>query len=487
MAMETRLAARSLARGAAAVAVVAGIAALFHLVARVNTTTVALSFLLAILAVSTLWGIAVAVVMSLAAVLAFNYFFLPPVRTLTIADPQNWIALVAFLIVAVVGSNLSARAKREAREATRSRRETERLYAFSQLLLEAGDVLALVSALPGHLAATFGAAGAAVYIAQTGAIHHYGAPAPELDAARLKAAMRGAPPPDPAATGVCAAVRLGLRPVGSFGLAGASLTRPTLEALGSLIAIALERARAVEQLGVTEAARESERLKSALLDSVTHDFRTPLTAIKAAITGLLSGVAAEPARRELLQVIDQESDRLNGLIEEAAEMARLEAGGFEISVAPCAVEDIVAAAVADCRNSLGPRRLAVAIPPGLGAVRADLASAKKVLVRLLENADQYSPKSEPIAIAAERQGDCVSISVADHGAGIEDRERALIFDKFYRGREQRNRSRGTGMGLPIARAIAEAHGGAVTLASPAGRGSVFVFSLPLAERGAGRP
>ncbi|MGH9542819.1 MAG: sensor histidine kinase [Terriglobales bacterium] len=484
--MQARLVARSLVRGAAAISVVAGIAALFHLVAHVNATTVALAFLLAVLAVSTLWGMAVAVVASLAAVLAFNYFFLPPVGTLTIADPQNWIALIAFLIVAVVGSNLSARAKREAREATRGRRETERLYAFSQLLLEAGDVLALVSALPGHLAATFGAAGAAIYIAQTQTIHRCGTPAPELDGQFLRAVMLGAPPLNPAA-GVCAPVRLGLRPVGSFGLTGASLTRPTLEALGSLIAIALERARAVEQLGVTEAARESERLKSVLLDSVTHDFRTPLTAIKAAITALLSGVAEEPARRELLQIIDQESDRLNGLIEEAAEMARLEAGGFAMPVAPCAVEDLVAAAVADCRNSLGPRRLSVAIPPGLGAVRADLASAKKVLVRLLENADQYSPRSEPIAIAAARKGDFVSISVADHGPGIDARERALIFDKFYRGREQRNRSRGTGMGLPIARAIAEAHGGDVTIASPAGRGSVFVFSLPVAERADGQP
>ncbi|HVA64915.1 MAG TPA: ATP-binding protein, partial [Terriglobales bacterium] len=415
------------------------------------------------------------IAMSLEAVLVFNYLFLPPVGTLTIADPQNWVALLAFLVVAVVGSHLSARAQREAREAQRRRRETERLYAFSQLLLQAGDVLQLLSAIPLHLASTFGARAAALYVAETGAMYRSGEPA-----ALAEAALRAGAPGGVGE--LVAAVRLGVRPVGSFGLAGAEVASEAMEALGSLIAIALERARAVEQVGLTEAARESERLKSVLLDSVAHDFRTPLTAIKAAITGLLAGVpVSEPQRGELLQIIDQESDRLNGLIEEAAEMARLEAGELELQPRPLAVDELVEAALEECRPRLGARPLALELDADLPLVRADIASAKKVLVRLLENADQYSPREQPITIAAERRGGVVRISVADRGPGIEERERELIFDKFYRGREQRHRSHGTGMGLAIARAIAAAHGGAVALSSAGGPGSVFTFTLPVAE------
>ena len=462
-------------RWAIGLGLVAGIAVLYHSVVRVNSTTVALTFLLAILAASTLLGAAVAIAMSLEAVLVFNYLFLPPVGTLTIADPQNWVALLAFLVVAVVGSHLSARAQREAREAQRRRRETERLYAFSQLLLQAGDVLQLLSAIPLHLASTFGARAAALYVAETGAMYRSGEPA-----ALAEAALRAGAPGGVGE--LVAAVRLGVRPVGSFGLAGAEVASEAMEALGSLIAIALERARAVEQVGLTEAARESERLKSVLLDSVAHDFRTPLTAIKAAITGLLAGVpVSEPQRGELLQIIDQESDRLNGLIEEAAEMARLEAGELELQPRPLAVDELVEAALEECRPRLGARPLALELDADLPLVRADIASAKKVLVRLLENADQYSPREQPITIAAERRGGVVRISVADRGPGIEERERELIFDKFYRGREQRHRSHGTGMGLAIARAIAAAHGGAVALGSAGGPGSVFTFTLPVAE------
>lgn len=468
---------RQALRWAVGLGVVAGIAGLCHTWVRVNATTVALAFLLAILAASTRLGAAVAIAMSLEAVLAFNYYFLPPVGTLTIADPQNWIALAAFLVVALVGSSLSARAQREAQEAQRRRRETERLYAFSQLLLQQGDVLQLVSAIPQHLAGTFDAQAAALYLTESGALYRAGDPR-ALAAEALHSAPRGAPAL-PAGEAM-AAVRLGVRPVGSVGLARADITAPALEAVGSLIAIALERARAVEQLGLTEAARESERLKSVLLDAVAHDFRTPLTAIKAAITGLLAGVPlGEEQQRELLQVIDQESDRLNGLIEEAAEMARLEAGGLELHPHAEAVEELVAAAVKDWRP--GARRLELHLPAGLPRVRADGASARKALVRLLENADQYSPASEPVTVSAERRGGFVRIAVADHGAGIEERERAEIFGRFYRGRERSRHRHGTGMGLPIARAIAEAHGGTVELASSTPAGSVFAFSLPVAE------
>jgi two-component system sensor histidine kinase KdpD len=262
------------------------------------------------------------------------------------------------------------------------------------------------------------------------------------------------------------------------------LSPRTLEALGTLVAIAFERARAVEELGKTEATREGERLKSALLDSVTHDFRTPLTSIKASVTTLLSSADSSAAQRqELLTIIDEECDRLNHLVGDAAEMARLDAGEFELTLGPQSMSEITAAALQQCKSALGSRPVRVEIPADLPPVRADFERLKDVLVRLIENASAYSGEGQPITISAESQLDRVVTSVADRGPGIEEMELHLIFDKFYRGKNQRYLVQGTGMGLPIAKAILEAHGGTIGVTSQLGHGSVFSFTLPIDKNG----
>jgi two-component system sensor histidine kinase KdpD len=272
---------------------------------------------------------------------------------------------------------------------------------------------------------------------------------------------------------------MGTRPLGSLGISGQILSRPTLEALGSMIAIAFARARAVEELGKTEATRVGERLKSALLDSVTHDFRTPLTSIKASVTSLLSTAnAPESEQRELLTIINEECDRLNQLIGDATEMARLDAGEFELNVQPHSITEIVSAALTRCKTVLGNRVVNVNVPATLPKVRADFDRIVDVLTRLIENADVYSPKDRPITITAETNGEFLLTSVADNGPGIEEVELGLIFDKFYRGKDQRYLVQGTGMGLPIAKAIVEAHGGTLNVTSQRGHGSVFSFTLP---------
>jgi two-component system sensor histidine kinase KdpD len=275
-------------------------------------------------------------------------------------------------------------------------------------------------------------------------------------------------------------VRLGVRAIGSLGISGAQLSRQTLDAVGSLVAIAIERARAVEQLGQTEAERQGERLKSALLDSVTHDFRTPLTSMKAAVTSLLANEKAGPAQRqELLSIINEECDRLNHLVEEAAEMARLEAGEIELHFAPTPVEEIIQEALTQMKSSLASRRVEVKVSPDLPPVQADPERTKDILVNLIDNANLYSGKEEPITVSAELAGDYVTISVADRGPGIDDFEQGMIFDKFYRGKDQRYLVRGTGMGLPIAKAIVAAHKGTISVTSQLGHGSVFSFTLPI--------
>lgn len=246
------------------------------------------------------------------------------------------------------------------------------------------------------------------------------------------------------------------------------------------MAIAIERARAVEKLGETEAERQGERLKSALLDSIAHDFRTPLTSIKAATTSLLSTTKPDPGQaRELLTIIDEECDRLNRLVEEAAEMSRLEAGEFELNLAPTQIGDIIQAALTQCKAALAGRPIKVNVSPNLPPVRADLNRIKDALVHLLDNANIYSPKEEPITISAELSGDTVTTSVADRGPGIDDFEQGMIFDKFYRGKDQRYLVRGTGMGLPIAKAIITAHKGTIGVTSQLAHGSVFSFTLPV--------
>jgi two-component system sensor histidine kinase KdpD len=243
----------------------------------------------------------------------------------------------------------------------------------------------------------------------------------------------------------------------------------------------------VEQLGRTEADRAGERLKSALLDSITHDFRTPLTSIKAAVTTLLTNEqVAQAQKRELLTIINEESDRLNRLVEEAAEMARLEAGEFELKLESHLIDEVISAALEQCKGALADRTVRVQVPPGLPPVRVDLERAKEILLRLLENAHFYSPKDQPIVITAEANGDFVLTSVADRGAGIEELEQGLIFDKFYRGKGQRYLIQGTGMGLPIAKAIVEAHRGTIGVTSQLGHGSVFSFTLPIDRNLAGR-
>src|SRR5262249_54690400 len=207
-------------------------------------------------------------------------------------------------------------------------------------------------------------------------------------------------------------VRIGMKAIGSFGISGAPLSRQTLEAVGTLLGIAIERARAVEQLSRAEADRQGERLKSALLDSITHNFRTPLTSIKASVTTLMSPRPPQPEQqRELLHIMDEECDRLNKLVEDASEMAKLEAGEIELKLEPVAVRMLVETALAYCKTSLTGREVRLHIPPGIPAVRADLPRAKEVLVHLLENANLYSAKDKPIAVSAETSGSQVALSV----------------------------------------------------------------------------
>jgi two-component system sensor histidine kinase KdpD len=446
-----------------------------------NQTTIALVFLLGVLGVSASWGLRQAAFMAVIATLAFNYFFLPPIGTFTISEPQNWIALFAFLITAVTASQLSERARRGAHAAIERRQELERLYAFSQLLLSSDNPAELLNLIPRHIVDSFTVRSAAVYLFSRADVYRSGANIDGLESHDLQVTCaRGEPRVDASHELAFMPLRMGMRVVGCLGVAGSALSRPTLEAIGSLVAISVERAGAVEKLSRSEAARESEQLRSVLLDSVTHEFRSPLTAIKASVTSLLGSPNHSPDEtHELLTVINEESDRLNRLIGEAAEMAQLDANKVEFCFTSAPIGSVIEEALDELKQLLVPHPVEIRIPASLPNACMDSAHIKEVLVHLIENAAKYSPAGAPVRITAEAKGQLLTINIADRGPGIDDFEQSLVFEKFYRGRNQRVQVHGTGMGLAICKAIVEAHGGRLGVTSQLGHGSVFYFSLPV--------
>jgi two-component system sensor histidine kinase KdpD len=466
----------------AAAAAVEVMVAVYRGVLIVNPTTVALTFLVGILVVSANWGLRPAVFMAVLSTLAFNYYFLPPVGTLTIADPQNWVALTAFLVTAIIASQLAERARREAHRAHERRKETEQLYRFSQQLLTSDNAAELLNAIPRFIVDGFGVASAAVSLPNRPDVYRSDSVTDVLDIHDLQlVCMRGEPKVDSEARVAVVPLRLGVRVVGSLGISGTLLSRETLEALSSLIAIAVERAGAIEKLGKAEAARESEQLRSALLDSVTHEFRTPLTAIKASVTSLLSNPNLDAAPRlDMLTVINEESDRLDHLVGEAAEMSQLDAHQVELHIAAHQIQEAIDDAIAKLSTALAGHIVSTILPDNLPPVRIDLHRISEVISQLLENAAKYSVPGSPIQIAGEVKNRSLMISIADRGPGIDDFDQSLIFEKFYRGRNHRLQVQGTGMGLAIAKAIVEIHGGEIGVTSQPGHGSVFYFTLPIA-------
>ncbi len=479
--------ARSIIGYVIASTVVVAITLVGHLWLHLNATTVALGFLLGVLGISAFYGIRHAIFMSVIATLAFNYYFLPPIGTFNIADPQNWIALFAFLITAISASELSARARRQGVAAVERRRELERLYAFSQLLLSSDNAAELLNSVPRYIVDSFGVRSAAISLSSRADIYRSGPAIDGLESHDLQfVSLRGEPRMDDASHLAFMPLRIGVRVVGSLGVSDSRLSRQTLEAIGSLVAIAVERASAFEKLSRAEAARESEQLRSVLLDSVTHEFRTPLTAIKASVTSLLGTTShSTEETHELLTIINEESDRLNRLIGEAAEMAQLDANKVEFNFTSASIRGPIEETLDELKQLLTQHPVDLRIPADLPPARIDAAHIKEVLVHLLENAAKYSPPGAPIRITAEardttnNKDGMLTVSIADRGPGIDDFEQSLVFEKFYRGRNQRVQVHGTGMGLAICKAIVEAHGGRLGLTSQLGHGSVFYFTVPL--------
>lgn len=367
-----------------ATGVLIAVLALLPFRTTVNSTPVALAFLLVVVFTAAGYGSLPAFFASVASMFCFNYFFLQPYYTLTVADPQNWLALAAFLVSSWIVGGVSARERARTEEAETRKKDIERLYAESR--------------------------------------------------------------------------------------------------------------EAFEKASLADAIKQSEQMKSALLDAVTHDLRTPLTSMKAAATTLLAGgaepgaslVPDEEGRRELLEVIDTEIDRLNRLLEGLIEMAKIEAGAMHPRRAWSNMEEIVSICLARAARLTSRHRVRVDIEENLPPVRADEKAIAQVLHVLMENATKYSQPDTDIVVSVKRSGnESLKVSVEDRGLGIPPAMREKVFDKFFRFSAPDSaapRPSGLGMGLAIARAIVEAHNGRIWIEEPAsGRGTRVCFTLPLKE------
>ncbi len=472
------------ARVAASLGVTAAVTFIDSRLLSVNGTTAALTYLLAVLVMATSWGLLEAALASVVAVLCLNYFFLPPVGAFTIADPENWVALLAFLATSLIASQLSASARRRAAEASRRQHEMERLYALSRslLLLDAAEA-GVAWQLAHQIAQVFQLPAVALFDRSTDHVYAGGPQDIAVAESRLRdASMQGTAFHDAMADVKILPVSLGGPPIGSLAIAGGAVSDTALHAIANLAAITLERARAQAVASRAEAARQNEELKSTLLDALAHEFKTPLTSIKAAVSSLLSETGLP--QKELLTIVEEETDRLDALVTEAVEMARIEAGHVHLEQQPLEVREVVAAALKRSDRAIEDRMVELDVPDGLPKVLADRELASLVIRQLISNSLKYADPRSPIRIRAKAGEGAVSISVTDRGPGIPEREQARIFDRFYRVPSGSSGVPGTGMGLSIARDIVEAHGGKLNVSSKAGEGSEFSFTLPCIRDGA---
>src|SRR6266704_4629084 len=348
---------------AAALGAVVFVTAVFQEIAVINATTVGFAYLITILLVAASWGFAESVVASIAATICFNYFFLPPVGTWAIADPENWVSLFAFLISSLIASELSNRARRRTLEAGTRQIEMERLYALSRAIMMMDGHQPIGDRIEKELARICEIPAVAIYDRASDTIHDGGTIEMPGLAARLKeTTLTGSQSKDEQTATIFAPISLGEQSIGGVAIRGGELSNTALHALLNLIAISLENARSREIVTRAQAAKQSEEFKSTLLDGLAHEFKTPLTSIKAAATALLaSNVSDAGQRNELLTIVDQEAGRLSRLVTEATHLARIEAGKIQVNRELHSVARLIESVLAQTELQRDDRRVDVAI------------------------------------------------------------------------------------------------------------------------------
>lgn len=486
--------------GAGLAAVAAATYVLTRLPQFSNAATVSAIYLLIVLIVATVSTFRVAVAISSIAVLAFNYFFLPPVGTFTIADPQNWIALVTFLAVSLVASNLSALARARTDEVQARRLELSRLFDLSRDVLITTEGRDAINSLARSVARRFHLAYVAIALPKgpSWELYEAGPLTISLDLSQLSLAFAGAQhglefdAHERTYSGHrttmagehairLVPLRIGTRPVGLLAATGRVVEPGSLDALAAVVAIAIERAALLDERRAAEIARRGEDLKTALLASLAHDLRTPLTAIRVAASNLQSPQIAAAELREQSELILGEAERLSRLFEHILEMARIDAGAVAADRRWTHPAEIVAEARAHADGAMRNHPLQVDIKSDR-PVRLDPRLTASALAHVLENAAQYAPIGSTIDIHARVSDDSLAITVRDHGPGIAPADLPRLFERFYRGEATRAHAAGTGMGLSIARGLLAAQHGQIFAENCADGGAQFSIVVPVETR-----
>jgi len=463
----------------------------------ISPVNLVIVYLLAVVIAALYLGRGPAILTSIASVLAFDFFFVPPTLRFTVEDAEYLLTFAGLMVVGLVISYLAVRAHDQAEVAQKREADTSALYALSRDLAAANNLEAVLRAVVTHTEEAFGRY-VAIFLpeGETG-LHPYGRGSNFiLDESEIAVATWAFQHGEPAGRGTntlpAAQVRfIPLKTSGQIvGVLGVKPKDETvrltpdqlrlLEAFASQSALAIERVQLAERAQHAELLQATEKLQTALLNSISHDLRTPLVSITGALTSLQDGGIAldDEKRLSLIETARQEADRLNRLVGNLLSMTRLESGAMKIVASPGDVQDVIGAALEQLKDRLEERPVQVTVPEDFPLVPMDFALIVQVLVNLIDNAEKYSTSGSPIEIRARLEDDWACITVADRGIGIPEEDLTHVFDKFYRVQRPDNIT-GTGLGLAICKGIVEAHGGWIAAQNRAGGGVIVTMALPL--------
>jgi two-component system sensor histidine kinase KdpD len=486
-----------LAYAAAIASVAVSTALAWAMFPRFERSNIVMVYLLGVVIVAMRFGRTASALASILSVAAFDFFFVPPYYTFAVTDTQYLITFVVMLVVALVISGLTVRSRDQAETARMQERRTAVLYSLSRELAASRGLDTLLDLALRHLLEVFGGRMVILMPAADGRLQQRaGQLAPfNMDATDYAVAQWAFEHRQAAGAGTdnVPGAQMRFEPMlSSRGVVGVLGIRPAephafddpeeehlLDTFASLVAVALDRSLLAEESQTAQVRIEAERVRNALLSAVSHDLRTPLTAITGAASAALDHDTRldGTTRRELLESIRDEAERLNRLVNNLLDVTRLESGSLQLRREWIPLEEVVGVALARLAGPLRDRKVTTRLPEDLPPVHVDGLLLGQVFINLLENAAKHTPAGQPVEIEAHREGDQVVVEVADRGPGLPGGDERRIFDKFYGG----GVTAGAGLGLTICRAIVEAHGGRIWAENRLGGGAVFRFSAPAGE------
>lgn len=449
---------------------------------HVNLSTTGFVHLLVVVMVAMLAGFWEATVTSLVALICLNYFFVPPVYTFYIADPQNWVALITFESTALLVSRLSFQMEKQAQTAILERGRLDKLYELSRRTLLMNPQQSPGSQIVARIRDVVQVEAVALFDAARAHLDTAGSDIPELGVLARNTFLRDRNEDHPAEMTWQRVLRPGTSSIGALVLRGANLSPLLADSIASLTAIALERARAFEKQSHAEAARQSEQLRTAVLDALAHAFKTPLTVIRTASSGLLEAGHLDAAQEDLVTLIDEQSEKLNALSTRLLQTAKLEASETKLRKETVLVPELIDEILAENFEQISGHPTQVSTTNRNCATYGDRELLGTAIMQLIDNAAKYSTPGSPIAIGVDDRDGQILISVHNEGSEVQPEDRERIFERFYRSPGSNHRAPGTGLGLSITKEAADVHWGRAWVNSEKGKGTTFFLSLPRTER-----